>query len=974
MGSDRRLLAAAFAAIAFLMAGPARAAVDRPNPTAPAVGATVQFLPVLAWTPVKGADKYEVQVSADAGMDSPVLGPGKDDFLTKNTRATLTQTVPNGTYYWRVRAIGGDGSVSPWTAPRPSRSRGRCSRRSRPRARAPRSRSRRTRSCSAGRASPEPRSTSSRSRAIPLLGSLVFKYQNQDDPNGPPNVAATSAAITAALAPGSYYWGVVPLDAEGNRGVATPVQPFSWVWPSATAASVADLSSSPEVYDAKLSWNPVPGAARYEVEINSSVDFAPGSKVCCNGTMIATSVSPTTVLLDNTYYWRVRAIDPDGNAGVWNLGPSFVKTFDKGPPGGPVPDTSIKNLHMRDNLSDDTTTADSDHDLSNGYSTRAPVVAWDPVPGASSYEVQVADYSASACQWATADYIKRTAVPEWTPLGLAAGNPVVWAGTLADDGSTALHPGTYCVRVRAQSDRAASSVEVWGDYTYLQDGATDSSLPVGPSFNWSDYPDPSDPGNSPGCNTSYLCAGDYLLPQTGSVKRSTPFFTWRSVAGANGYFVVVAKDQNFGTIVDEAFTWVPAYAPRNQDGPTTYTDETTKYYWEVLPSTTSSGTGAPALSAGLGAPQDFQKQSLPPTLVYPSSVQVFPDQPRFQWTATEGARRYHVQVASDPSFSNLLDDIVTDSTAYSSNTTYPANTVLYWRVRADDENKFGLTWSAVGTFQKTLTKPTPSPSNATSGGMLPVWSWSPVQGASSYDVSVDLPNGSHRDFPDLRTPAISFIKMTGTGVFHWRVRAEFPNAGNGETPGPYSATQTFTRTIGQPLNPHTDANPDHVVLSWDPRIGVSNYKVQIAKTPDFSNKVEDANTDNTSYAPTMTQYGYQQGGTLFWRVAGVDEDRNQGDWSTAQQINLLPRMRMAVIGNARHKKKTRVTIKVSTTTGSWVGGVLVRVTGPGMKPITKRTNAVGNAIFKLKPKKRGKLFFTATKAGFQPAYVSLRVT
>ena len=119
MVSDRRLLAAALAAIAFLMAGPARAAVARPSATAPAAGATVQFLPALAWTPVQGADKYEVQVSADAGMDSPVLGPGKDDFLTKNTRATLTQTVPNGTYYWRVRAIGADGSVSPWTPPRP---------------------------------------------------------------------------------------------------------------------------------------------------------------------------------------------------------------------------------------------------------------------------------------------------------------------------------------------------------------------------------------------------------------------------------------------------------------------------------------------------------------------------------------------------------------------------------------------------------------------------------------------------------------------------------------------------------------------------------------------------------------------------------------------------------------------------------------------------------------------------------------
>ena len=124
----------------------------------------------------------------------------------------------------------------------------------------------------------------------------------------------------------------------------------------------------------------------------------------------------------------------------------------------------------------------------------------------------------------------------------------------------------------------------------------------------------------------------------------------------------------------------------------------------------------------------------------------------------------------------------------------------------------------------------------------------------------------------------------------------------------------------------------------------------------------------------MTQFGYQSGGTLYWRVAGVDEDRNQGDWSTAQQIKLLPRMRVSVIGRARHKKKTTVTLRVSTTSGSWLAGVRVRVTGPRMKALSRRTNAVGKVVFKVKPKKKGKLVFTVTKAGFQPAYVTLRVT
>src|SRR5919197_6599893 len=157
------------------------------------------------------------------------------------------------------------------------------------------------------------------------------------------------------------------------------------------------------------------------------------------------------------------------------------------------------------------------------------------------------------------------------------------------------------------------------------------------------------------------------------------------MAGRQSYFVLVSKDPSFTTIVDYAFTQVPAYAPRTSSAAVTYSDETTLYYWAVLPATAFNGSGAvgnPLLAAG----PNFQKQSTPPTLVSPANGTVFLKQPSFRWTAVEGARRYRLQVAQDPSFGNPIDDVLTDSTAYSSDTTYPADTVLYWRVRADDEN------------------------------------------------------------------------------------------------------------------------------------------------------------------------------------------------------------------------------------------------------------------------------------------------
>ena len=65
--------------------------------------------------------------------------------------------------------------------------------------------------------------------------------------------------------------------------------------------------------------------------------------------MIGNSYAPTVVFKDNIYYWRVRALDAAGNPGVWNAGPTFDKRFDKVPP---TPGSSIKNLRMRDNLTD----------------------------------------------------------------------------------------------------------------------------------------------------------------------------------------------------------------------------------------------------------------------------------------------------------------------------------------------------------------------------------------------------------------------------------------------------------------------------------------------------------------------------------------------------------------------------------------------------------------------------------------------
>ena len=311
------MLAAALALVVLLVGGdPAQALPRVPVPLGPASGASVTGFPAFAWSAVAGAEEYEFQIAADAGFNSPVLGGGKDDFRTKNLRATLTQTAPNGTYWWRVRAIGRNGGASPWSRGRSISKRWAMS----TALKAPAS----------GATIVYPSTPLSLSWT-PVPGARTYLVSLATDPglgslvkvNGsgqPIETSATTFTPTAALAPGAYYWGVTPVDARGNRGAPSPVRSFVWAWPSTTGLHLDDLNAAPEAFDPRFSWNPVAGAARYEVEINSSQDFAPGSKVCCSDKTIGTSLSPTQLLKDNEYYWRVRAFDADGNAGVWNYG------------------------------------------------------------------------------------------------------------------------------------------------------------------------------------------------------------------------------------------------------------------------------------------------------------------------------------------------------------------------------------------------------------------------------------------------------------------------------------------------------------------------------------------------------------------------------------------------------------------------------------------------------------------------------
>lgn len=1002
-----------------------RAALRPPALQSPADDLASGFVPTFSWAAVKGAAAYEFQLSADGAFRSIVLSQGAGAFQTKNTAATISKTLPDGNYFWRVRALSAKGDAGPWSRTRTIR-----------------------KSWSDAPVLKAPSGNATISYPDPLVLSWspvarAFKYQMEvaTDPalgsgapgfSKPIETSGTDFAVGLALPAGRYYWAITPLDAQKNKGQRSAVGSFVVVWPSATATRTADLNADDRVYDPQLSWDAVPGAARYEVEVSGSDDFAPGAKVCCNDSTTGTSLSPKKVLPNNTglgggYFWRMRAIDVDGNAGVWNTGPSFPKYF------SPANIPSVPNLHVVDHATAlPATGTPIVHD---------PVIAWDPAPGAASYEVQVAltirlatqfgsasgttiavgstasmipglavefdnpsgsrfamrqivsipdathlvidtplpsplppggapvTFSSGYCNWTPSGLLQsefwsvRTAATAWTPLSGAFNgiSPMggIYSGISYDPGKALVDGHSYCARVRARGDRDVDGHEVVSAWTELGD-----FLARRATFEY-------DAPTAPACTTlTAMQASDYASPAMGEVSRRLPFFAWKPVECASSYFVVVAKDESFTDIIDIGLTWSPEYAPRNSTNPRTYPDESSSYYWAVIPAPRADG-GSVWSRPENNAPQQFQKRSLPPALLGPVGGAAVTEQPTFRWAAAEGAREYRLQVAQDPSFGDPIEDVVTDATAFTTASTYPADTVLYWRVRANDENKSGLTWSGVETFTRQLPAPEPSAGNPTGGRTIPLLTWAPVPGAISYDVHVDQPDGTQRDF-NLRSAAFTPVTYYGTGVWQWKVHANFPKSPFGSTPGAYSGRQPFTRFIGAPAGTRGVANATRMTLSWDPVEMAKSYKVEISQSNSFSSPIESQTTDNTSYAPKLTHPGFADGGSLYWRVAGVDEGNNVGGFTTGT-FALPKRIKLVLAGTLRTGKRGAIKVKVTDARGRTVGKAKVRVTGAGVRAVAKRTTKRGTAVFQLRPLRKGGISFQASKGGYRKGSAILKV-
>ena len=300
-------------------------------------GNDAQGRPTLKWNAVSGAAKYEVYRARSKDGDyikySTVTG----------TSYTNTSYIEDGnTYYYKVRALKSDGTAGAWSSIV----------------------SVTYRAASAGTLSAPSVTGGKDSQGRPTLkwnavsGAAKYEVYRARSKDGDyikySTVTGTSYTNTSYIESGNtYYYKVRALDANGTAGA----------WSSVVSVTYKQTLSAPTVTggnDAQgrptLTWNAVTGAAKYEVYRARSKDGTYSKYSTTTGTAYTNSSYLTS---GATYYYKVRALDANGNAG---------------------PYSAVVSVTCRLKLTAPTVTGSTD-------SQGRPTLKWNAVTGAAKYEV-----------------------------------------------------------------------------------------------------------------------------------------------------------------------------------------------------------------------------------------------------------------------------------------------------------------------------------------------------------------------------------------------------------------------------------------------------------------------------------------------------------------------------------------------------------------------------------------------------------
>ena len=270
---------------------------------------TTNYMPALDWGDVTPApDHYEIQVDDDDDFSSPVIV----QTTTQSDFTPATPIDPNTKYYWRVRAFNAAGQFSPWSA---------------------------TRSFRTALLSPVssfPGGLSQPASLRPLFdwgnvsGTSSYNLQISTNQNFTTlvlnmNVSASAYTPMVDLPKGALlFWRVRTLGTNGPSAWSRVRHFDSPNPPSVPALLTPAHNATVANGQPTLDWSDSsPGVDHYEVQISTSEIFANVLGRGRGGRTAVSQYTPEAALGAGAYYWRVRAVNAQGQFSQWSAARSF---------------------------------------------------------------------------------------------------------------------------------------------------------------------------------------------------------------------------------------------------------------------------------------------------------------------------------------------------------------------------------------------------------------------------------------------------------------------------------------------------------------------------------------------------------------------------------------------------------------------------------------------------------------------------
>ncbi len=377
---------------------------------------------------------------------------------------------------------------------------------------------------------------------------------------------------------------------------------------------------------------------------------------------------------------------------------------------------------------------------------------------------------------------------------------------------------------------------------------------------------------------------------------NSPVFSWTPVLGAAKYrFQIAEAEGSFNDPIVSDDTVVPTIQPNDRL-------ENQEYWWRVIPVDSADHLGTPSEIRKFTMAFGTHLMDLVPTLLTPADETYPTFTPTFHWTAVEGAEHYILEYTSEENQNCDFSKgtiINTGQTFYTPTDTFPNNARYCWRVKVESGSAVGE-YSDIWHFEKrwSLQPQLLTPSYQFENGLYPIYSWTPVPGASRYMIEISEDPYFNDIFESAMTANTTYSpqsKYYGTDYYYWRVT---PYDGGGEPgltsevweyqsnydstapvliyPLYYYQPNDYGEFIMDPVEDRTIAYPVfiwHRVMNATPYGGIfaSAYRIQVDTTPNFNNILWEYDTENTSATPIEgDDFTPQVGQDYFWRVCVLD--------------------------------------------------------------------------------------------------------